>query len=101
VLLDDRIPLDLDRTAEWFARRVIGQPEAAARVLDLLARIKARLARPRRPLASLLFIGPTGTGKTELAKALAEFLFGDASRLVRFDLNEFNDPFSVQRLIGG
>ena len=101
VLLDDQVPLDLEATREWFAQRVIGQPEAVARVLDLLALTKARLARPRKPLASLLFSGPTGTGKTEMAKALAAFLFGDASRMVRFDLNEFSDPMAVQRLIGG
>lgn len=101
VLLDDDVPLELDATRDWFARRVIGQPEAAERVVDLLVLIKARLARPRKPLASFLFIGPTGTGKTEMAKALAGFLFGDPARLVRFDLNEFNDPLAVQRLIGG
>ena len=101
VLLDDQVPLDLEATRDWFAQRVIGQSEAVARVLDLLALTKARLARPRKPLASLLFIGPTGTGKTEMAKALAAFLFGDAARMVRFDLNEFSDPVAVQRLIGG
>jgi ATP-dependent Clp protease ATP-binding subunit ClpC len=101
MLLDDRVPLNLEETRKWFAGRVIGQPEALDRVLDLLAMIKARLARPGKPLASFLFIGPTGTGKTELAKALAEFLFGDAARLARFDLNEFSDPISIQRLIGG
>lgn len=101
VLLDDQVPLDLERARHWFDELVVGQPDAVARVLDLLAMTKARLSRPRRPLASLLFIGPTGTGKTEMAKALATFLFGHASRLVRFDLNEFSDPVSVQRLIGG
>lgn len=100
-LLDDRVPLDLAAIGDWFGQHVIGQPEAVTRVLDLLALTKARLARPRKPLASLLFIGPTGTGKTELAKALAAFLFGDPARMVRFDLNEFSDPMSVQRLIGG
>jgi ATP-dependent Clp protease ATP-binding subunit ClpC len=101
VLLDDAMTLDLERTRGWFARRVIGQSEAVSRVVDLLALIKARLARPRKPLASFLFIGPTGTGKTEMAKAMAEFLFSDAARMVRFDLNEFSNPQSVQRLIGG
>jgi ATP-dependent Clp protease ATP-binding subunit ClpC len=101
VLLDDRVTLNLAETEQWFAQRVIGQGDAVQHVLDLLALIKARLARPRKPLASLLFIGPTGVGKTELAKALATFLYGDASRMVRFDLNEFSDPVTVLRLIGG
>jgi ATP-dependent Clp protease ATP-binding subunit ClpC len=101
LLLDDDVLLELKATSEWFAKRVIGQPEAVQRVVDLLVLIKARLARPRKPLASFLFIGPTGTGKTEMAKSLAGFLFGDPGRLVRFDMNEFSDPVSVQRLIGG
>ncbi|WP_395749494.1 AAA family ATPase [Prosthecobacter sp.] len=101
VLLKDELPLDLDATRTWFTHRVIGQPEAVEAVLDLLATIKARLNRPKQPLASFLFVGPTGTGKTELAKSLAEFLFGSASRLARFDLSEFSDAVSVQRLIGG
>jgi ATP-dependent Clp protease ATP-binding subunit ClpA len=101
VMLDDAIPLDLEATQSWFNRRVLGQPEAATLVVDLLALIKTRLARPRKPLASFLFIGPTGVGKTEMAKAIAEFLFGDPNRMVRFDLSEFADPCSVQRLVGG
>jgi ATP-dependent Clp protease ATP-binding subunit ClpA len=101
VLLDDDRPLDLTETRAWFARRVIGQPAAVDAVADLLATIKARLNRPRQPLASLLFVGPTGTGKTELAKSIAGFLFGSASRLCRFDLSEFADAQAVRRLIGG
>lgn len=101
VLLKDDLPLDLDATRQWFTRRVIGQPEAVEAVLDLLVTVKARLNRPKQPLASFLFVGPTGTGKTELAKSLAEFLFGSATRLARFDLSEFSDAASVQRLIGG
>lgn len=101
VLLKDELPLDLEAARAWFTRRVVGQDEAVEAVLDLLATIKARLTRPRLPLASFLFVGPTGTGKTELARSLAEYLFGDARRLARFDLSEFSDSLSVQRLIGG
>ena len=100
-MLDDAVPLDLDAARAWFAARVIGQPEAIALVTDLLATVKARLARPRKPLASLLFIGPTGVGKTELAKSLAAFLFGDAARLTRFDMSEFADAAASRRLIAG
>ncbi len=100
VLLDPEEPLDVDRTRNWLAARVIGQSEAVALVADLIATVKAGLTRPRRPIASLLFIGPTGVGKTELAKALAEFLFGTRDRLTRFDMSEFGDPLSVQRLTG-
>ena len=101
VLLDDATPLDLDAARGWFAARVIGQDEAVDLVVDLLATVKAGLARPGKPIASLMFIGPTGVGKTELAKALAEFLFGDGRRMTRFDMSEYADPISVLRLIGG
>jgi len=100
-LVDPAVPLNLADTHEWFASRVIGQPDAVTLVVDLLATIKAGLTRPNRPIASLLFIGPTGVGKTEMAKALAEFLFGSRDRLSRFDMSEFADPVSVRRLVGG
>ena len=101
VLMDDDVRLDLQHTEAWLSERVIGQSDAVRRVVDVIATVKARLARPGKPLASLLFIGPTGVGKTELAKSLAEFFFGSVSRMTRFDLNQFNDRVSVQRLIGG
>jgi DNA polymerase III delta prime subunit len=68
---------------------------------DLLAVVKSRLSRPKKPLISMLFIGPTGVGKTELAKALAEFLFNDRNRLIRFDMSEFASPAGAIRLISG
>ena len=100
-LLEDSVRLDLPATHDWFAERVIGQTDAVDLVVDLLATVKAGLVRPRKPIASLLFIGPTGTGKTEMAKALAEFLFQDRHRMIRFDMSEYSDPIAVQRLIGG
>ena len=100
-MLDDALPLDLATTEKWFQERVIGQDEAVKQVVAQLALSKTALSRPGKPLASLLFIGPTGVGKTELAKVLAEFLFGDADRLSRFDMSEYADLLSVERLIGG
>lgn len=100
-IIDPAVPLDPEATRNWFSARVIGQPEAVDLIADVLATVKAGLTRPGRPIASLLFIGPTGVGKTEMAKSLAEFLFGSKDRLTRFDMNEFADPISVRRLVGG
>lgn len=101
MLLNDAIKFDAEKTEKFFARRVIGQTDAVRLITDLIATVKAKLTRPRKPIASLLFIGPTGVGKTELTKALAEFFFSDKARLIRFDMSEFSNPVSVQRLIGG
>ncbi len=100
-LLDDRAVYDPDAARRQLRQRVKGQDAAVEEVVQWLGLIKAQLIRPQRPLASLLFIGPTGVGKTELAKSLAEILFGDEQRLTRFDMSEFADPWSAQRLIGG
>lgn len=91
-MLDDTVPLDLERMRCWFAQRVIGQSEAVAQVVEVLSAVKAGLARDGKPIASLLFIGPTGVGKTEMAKSLAEFLYQDRSRMIRFDMSEFSHP---------
>ena len=99
--IDDSVPLDPEETTQWLKERVIGQHEAVQHVVDLLCVVKLRLARPRKPLTSMLFIGPTGVGKTEMAKALAEFMFGDRNRMVRFDMSEFGDPAGAMRLISG
>lgn len=70
-------------------------------VVDLIGKVKAGLMRRNRPIASLMFIGPTGVGKTETAKALAEFLYNDPKRMIRIDMSEYSDPFAVDRLING
>ncbi len=101
VLLDDRETLDLDNTRRWLGQHVMGQHGAVDVVVDLLAGVKASLNRPDRPIASLLFLGPTGVGKTEMAKSLAEFLFQDRQRMIRIDMSEYADYVSVERLIGG
>lgn len=82
------------------ARRVIGQDKALSAVADAIRRNRAGLSDPRRPLGSFLFLGPTGVGKTELAKALAEFLFNDEKSLTRIDMSEYMEKHAVSRLIG-
>ena len=81
-------------------RRVIGQDHAVAAVADIVRQGRAGLAAPTRPVGSLLFLGPTGVGKTELARALAEALFGDEKSLLRFDMGEFTERGSSTRLVG-
>jgi len=84
----------------WFEERVIGQRDAVRAVVETIALYKAGLHDPARPIGSFLFVGPTGVGKTELARALAKFLFGTESRLLRFDLSEYKDYHAFQLLIG-
>ena len=84
----------------FFERRIVGQPEAVDAAVDLVITVCQALNDPTRPIATMLFVGPTGVGKTETAKALAEYLFGDKQRLVRFDMSEFQHPLAVSRLIG-
>ena len=80
--------------------RVVGQDEAIEAVSDAVRRARAGLKDPRRPIGSFLFLGPTGVGKTELARALAEFLFDDETALVRIDMSEYMEKFAVSRLVG-
>ncbi len=81
-------------------KRVIGQDEAVSRVSEAILRSRAGIANPNRPIGSFLFLGPTGVGKTELAKALAQALFDDERNMVRIDMTEYMEKFSVSRLIG-
>ena len=85
---------------EVLHRRVIGQDEAVTKVSEAILRSRACIANPNRPIGSFLFLGPTGVGKTELAKALAQALFDDERNMVRIDMTEYMEKFSVSRLIG-
>ena len=80
--------------------RVVGQDEAVSAVANAIRRSRAGLSDPNRPIGSFLFLGPTGVGKTELARALAEFLFDDARAMVRIDMSEYMERHSVARLVG-
>ncbi|WP_067389396.1 ATP-dependent Clp protease ATP-binding subunit [Streptomyces sp. F-3] len=80
--------------------RVVGQDEAVAAIAQAVRRSRAGMSDPNRPVGSFLFLGPTGVGKTELAKTLAELLFGDEDRMVRFDMSEFQEKHTVSRLVG-
>ena len=81
-------------------QRVVGQLEAVGAVSDAVRRSRAGVSDPDRPIGSFLFLGPTGVGKTELAKTLAEFLFDDESAMVRIDMSEYGEKHSVSRLVG-
>ena len=99
-LLSPREPLDPQELEDAFAGQVIGQPAAVRAMVDLVLRIRAGLTDPFRPYTVDLLSGPTGTGKTEMARCLAEHLYGDRRRLVRFDMGELGGPDAVPRLIG-
>jgi len=99
-LLDDRKRLDLPGLRALFERQVKGQGEAVDALVERVALLKAGLTDPTRPAGVFLFAGPTGTGKTEIAKALAEWLFGSAGRLVRLDMSELQTPESLDRILG-
>lgn len=98
--LDGRARLNRDEIVSALQAQVVGQGEAIDAAADVIGIAKARLNDPDRPLGAFLFLGPTGVGKTETAKAIARYLFGDADRLVRFDMNEFVNPGSATRLVG-
>jgi ATP-dependent Clp protease ATP-binding subunit ClpC len=99
-ILDTKGQLDLKSVRDFFAARVIGQDEAVEAVVDRVAMLKAGLNDPDKPIAVFLFAGPTGTGKTELAKAVSEFLFGNTDRMIRLDMSEFQTFDSMSKILG-
>jgi ATP-dependent Clp protease ATP-binding subunit ClpC len=98
--LEERESQKLLRMEEELTRRVVGQKEAIEIVSKAIRRSRAGLADPRRPIGSFIFLGPTGVGKTELARALAAFLFEDDNALIRIDMSEYMEKFAVSRLLG-
>ncbi len=100
LLLDDSIPLELSQAKNFLEARVLGQPVALKAVLDTITLVKAGVTDPEKPMGIFFFVGPTGVGKTELAKALAEFIFGSPDRMIRFDMSEYKDYSSFEKLIG-
>lgn len=90
----------LAQLEEYLSSRVIGQTEAVTAVAKAIRRGRLGLGNPNRPLGSLLFLGPSGVGKTELAKTVAEIVFGDESALIRLDMSEFSESFNISKLIG-
>ncbi len=99
-IVDPDLEMDVFGVRKRFNQNVFGQERAVNAVADLLAAVKTALTRTGKPIASFLFAGPTGVGKTEMAKVLAEFMFGSRERMLRFDMSEYSDAWSVSRLIG-
>jgi ATP-dependent Clp protease ATP-binding subunit ClpC len=88
------------RMEDELRKRIVGQDEALTAISKAIRRGRAGLKDPRRPIGSFFFLGPTGVGKTELARALTEFMFGDEQSLIRIDMSEYMEKFSVSRLVG-
>jgi ATP-dependent Clp protease ATP-binding subunit ClpC len=99
-ILDNNERVDLAAIRAHFAARVIGQDEAVTAVVERIAMLKAGLNDPGKPIGVFLFAGPTGTGKTELAKAVAEYLFGSVDRMIRLDMSEYQTAETVNKILG-
>lgn len=99
-MVDPSLPMDTEQIRQDFNKKIYGQEQAVNSLVEILAAVKTALARKGQPIASLLFVGPTGVGKTELAKVLANFMFGNKGNLVRFDMSEYSNYYATLRLIG-
>ena len=100
ILLDEINTFENEEIEETIKTALVGQDSAVAKISDLIHQIKAKLQNKNKPLATLLFVGPTGVGKTEAAKVLCRYLLGDEQKLIRFDMNEYPDAYSINRLLG-
>ncbi|MEM6317031.1 MAG: AAA family ATPase [Bacteroidota bacterium] len=99
-IIDPTVPMNPTAIKRQFNDNVFGQEKAVDSIVNLLASVKTALTKTGKPIASFLFVGPTGVGKTELAKVLAQFMFGHRDKMVRFDMSEYADAYSVMRLTG-
>lgn len=100
VLINPEVQLDQEAMQQFFKSRIFGQEQSIEIVTDMILSFKAAMVKPNRPIASFLFVGPTGVGKTEMAKTLAEYTFSNKSSLLRFDMSEYSDPLAAVRLTG-
>jgi ATP-dependent Clp protease ATP-binding subunit ClpA/protein subunit release factor A len=100
MLLDDSVPFDEAAVLRTFRQRVLGQDQAVEAIVQALSLLRARVHNPLRPMGVFLFLGPTGVGKTELARTLAEYLYGDRERLVRFNMADYSMPYQASELFG-
>ncbi|MBN2364711.1 MAG: AAA family ATPase [Calditrichaeota bacterium] len=99
-ILSEDPPLRLDKVEEFFHTRVMGQDKAVDSMVDLISTIKAGLNDPQKPLGNFIFLGPTGVGKTFLARSLSEYIFGSDERMIRLDMSEYSSYDAVQKLLG-
>ncbi|MBP7693970.1 MAG: ATP-dependent Clp protease ATP-binding subunit, partial [Anaerolineales bacterium] len=100
ILLDDAVPFDEVEVRRLFKGRVLAQEQAVEAIVQVLSLLRARVNNPLRPMGVLLFLGPTGVGKTELARTLAEYLYSDRDRLVRFNMADYTSPHAANALFG-
>lgn len=99
-MVDPAVPMNPAKIKVDFKQDLFGQDHCVDAVVDVFAAVKTALTRQGKPIASFLFVGPTGVGKTEMAKIMANFMFGGRDKIIRFDMSEYSDPYSVMRLTG-